>query len=243
MLLKRMRINRAIVSACCSEINYEFLKDRRYQLAFLYSLGNILILLSLSFRKVIYIRSIFVLSDLCFLLYGLLTQVAPMIYWAVATLVINLVQIGVLLRDMLPIDLSPELQQIKNIFFDSMQASDFLRVIKLSSKGTASNEKMLIQGQPVTCLLLITKGQVYVEVEGSVLELGAYHFIGEMSYFHDSKASATIYAHEPVEYLYWNYADLHRLQEKKPRLFMKMIEAMGKDIMLKMLSQNKSEVV
>lgn len=208
-------------------------------MAYLYSLGNILILLSLSFRKVILIRSIFALADISFLSYGILANLPPVIYWSIATLVINFVQIGILIRDMIPKELSAELQAIKKLFFDSMLTSDFLRLIKLSHKGSAKDMMVLEKGKPVNALMLITQGQVYIDIKGSMLELGHYHFIGEMSYFSDGNASTTIYAREPVDYLYWNYTDLRQLQIRKPTLFMKMIEAMGKDIMLKMLNQNK----
>lgn len=207
---------------------------------FLYSLGNILMLLSLCFRKVLFIRTIFILSDLSFLLYGALLDVPPVAYWAIASLIINFVQIGILLRDMIPRDLPYDLQQIKDLFFSGMQTSDFIRLIKLSYRGTSSNQKILTQDEPVENLMLITKGLVYIEVDGAVIEIGPYHFIGEMSYFRDGKASTTIHAREPVDYLYWRYSDLRRLQEKQPPLFMKMVEAMGKDIMLKMLHQNKT---
>ncbi|WP_230849135.1 Crp/Fnr family transcriptional regulator [Legionella saoudiensis] len=209
------------------------------QLDYLYSLGNILILLSLSCRKVLLIRIIFALSDTSFLMYGVLAHIPPMAYWAIASLLINFVQIGFLIRDMMPKYLSDELQSIKKIFFDSMQTSDFLRLIKLSHRGTASNSIVLEKNKPVKALMLIIKGQVYIDIQDSILELGPYHFIGEMSYFSDGNASTTIHAREPVEYLYWNYSDLRRLQIKNPPLFMKMIEAMGKDIMLKMLNRNK----
>lgn len=217
-------------------------KLRGNQLDYLYSLGNILILLSLSFRKVLLIRIIFALSDILFLLYGILVHIPPMAYWAVASLVINFVQIAILIRDMIPKDLDEELQAIKKMFFDSMQTSDFLRLIKLSHKGSARDQKILEQGKPVESLMLITKGVVYIDIHGEILELGKYHFIGEMSYFNDGNASTTIYAREPVEYMYWSYKDLQQLQVKKPSQFMKMIEAMGKDIMLKMLHRNNASI-
>lgn len=210
---------------------------------YIYSLGNILILLSLSCRKVLLIRIIFALSDTCFLIYGFAVHINPIAYWAIASLVINFVQIGILIRDMMPKDLSDELQEIKSLFFDSMQTSDFLRLIKLSHKGVASDEIILEKEKPVKALMLITKGQVYIDIHGTILELGHYHFIGEMSYFSDGNASTTIHAREPVEYIYWDYKDLRSLQNKKPPLFMKMIEAMGKDIMLKMLHRNKQSAV
>lgn len=206
---------------------------------YLYSLGNILILLSLSFRKVILIRTIFALSDISFLIYGLYNHTTPIIFWSVASLMINLVQIAYLLRDMIPRELTDELQAIKKLFFDSMPVNDFLRLIKISHRGSANDTVMLEQGKPVNTLMLITNGKVYIELKNSTLELGNYHFIGEMSYFSDGNASTTIHAREPVEYIYWHYKDLRRLQIKKPPLFMKMIEAMGKDIMLKMLNHNK----
>ncbi|MCW8469091.1 cyclic nucleotide-binding domain-containing protein [Fluoribacter gormanii] len=210
---------------------------------FLYSLGNILMLLSLCFRKVLFIRTIFILSDLSFLLYGALADVPPVAYWAIASLIINFVQIGILLRDLMPKVLPYDLQQIKDLFFVNMQTSDFIRLIKLSERGTSRNKKILIKGAPVENLMLITKGQVYIEVDEAIIEVGPYHFIGEMSYFRDGKASTTIYAREPVDYLSWSYSDLRRLQENKPPLFMKMVEAMGKDIILKMLNQNKASKI
>lgn len=206
---------------------------------YLYSLGNVLILLSLSCRKVLLIRLLFALSDLSFLTYGIVLHIPPMAYWAIASLLINFTQIIILLRDMMPKDLSEELQEIKKTFFNSMQTSDFLRLIKLSHKGSANDAMVMEKDKPVLALMLITKGQVYIDIHGSTLELGHYHFIGEMSYFGDGNASTTIHAREPVEYIYWNYEDLRRLQINKPPLFMSIVEAMGKDIMLKMLNRNK----
>lgn len=203
---------------------------------FLYSLGNILILLSLSFRKVLFIRLIFALSDISFLAYGLFMGLTPMVYWSVASLVINFVQIGFLFRDMLPQNLSEELLAIKHLFFESMSTNDFLSLIKLSHKGMTYESVLLEKGNPVNSLMLITNGQVYIDVHDKTVILGPYHFIGEMSYFSDGKASSTIFVREPVDYLYWNYADLHRLQLQSPPLFMKILEAMGKDLMLKMLN-------
>lgn len=209
---------------------------------YLYSLGNILILLSLSFRKVLLIRAIFVLSDISFLLYGILTKTPPVVFWAIASLLINFVQILILLRDMMPKKLTHELQEIKDLFFESLQTSDFLRLIKLSHKDTARNQEVLKKDSPVERLMLLTKGHVYIDLESSTLKVGAYHFIGEMSYFNKGKASNSIHAIEPVDYLYWRYDDLHNLQVKQPGLFMKVVEAMGKDIMLKMLNQTKTSV-
>lgn len=210
---------------------------------YLYSLGNILILLSLSFRKVLFIRIIFALSDFCFVAYGLWVEVMPMVYWAVASLIVNFVQIGLLVHDMIPQYLNEELQAIKDQFFETMTTNEFLKLIKLSRRGISYNQLMLEKGAPVEDLLLITEGYVYITLPDSVLRLGRYHFIGEMSYFSDGTASATIHAREPVEYLYWHYKDLRRLQVKKPQLFMKMVEAMGKDIMLKMIKQNQQPTV
>ncbi|MGC1182254.1 hypothetical protein [Legionella sp.] len=97
-----------------------------------------------------------------------------------------------------------ELQEIKKIFFDTMQNNDFLRLIKLGHKKVAYDQIILEKDKPVKTLMLITKGQVYIH--DSILELGHYHFIDEMSYFSDGNASTTIHAREPVEYIYWGYA-------------------------------------
>jgi len=185
------------------------------------------------------IRIIFILSDLSFFTYGISAHVLPVAYWALACICINLIQIALLIRDMMPRELNEELQAIKKIYFDTLQPSDFLRLMKLSHKSFASNKKLLTQGEQVKGLMMITKGNAYVDIDGTLLQVGNYHFIGEMSYFRDGKASNTIYAREPVHYLYWNYDDLKRLQRRTPALFMKMVEAMGKDLMLKMIEQKK----
>jgi hypothetical protein len=204
-------------------------------LVFLYNLGNILILLSLSFRKIIFIRMFYLLADLCFISYGLAIGVMPLVYWAICTLGINSVQVAGLIRDMVPKALNSELRQIKELFFASMSNRDFLKLIKLSSNGTASHKKILVEGQSVRNLFLITKGHVYFDTREFPKELGPYHFIGEMSYFGNGTANITIEAKEQVDYLFWRYSDLRRLQVKEPQLFMKMLEAMGKDVILKML--------
>lgn len=144
---------------------------------------------------------------------------------------------------MMPKDLPEELAQIKQRLFESMAIGDFIRLMELSKKAIASNQQLLTQGEPVKNLMLITDGKMYIKLTNSTVELDHYHFVGEMSYFNEGKASNTVFVNDPAEYLYWNYDDLHDLQRKKPNLFMKLVEAMGKDIVLKMIAQNETQAI
>lgn len=208
---------------------------------YLYSLANILSLISLSFRKVILIRLFFASSDLVLIEYSLLAHMPQMMYWSLASLTINTVMIILLIKDMFPKNLTKEMREIKKIFFSSMQTSDFLRIMKLSHECESTQEKLLIKDEPVANLILITDGTLYIDFPDTTIELGKYNFIGEMSYFDEGKAHNTVYAKEPVKYRYWQYEDLRKLEHRKPHLFMKMIEAMGKDIVLKMINKNKMQ--
>ena len=208
---------------------------------YLYSLGNVLILLSLSFRNVLYLRVIFALSDVAFLQYGIFTHQYQMIGWAIASLGINLFQIILLIKDMLPKELSKEFRDIKHQFFENLSVSDFLKLMKISKQGSAQNQQLIKKDEPVTALMLITDGAAYIDIDHTnVVQLGHYHFLGEMSYFNKGRASNSVYAREHLKYYYWPYEDLYKLEHKNPSLFMKMVEAMGKDIMLKMINKNKA---
>jgi CRP-like cAMP-binding protein len=216
-------------------------------LEFLFNLSSLIILISWSFSNIFAIRLTAIIGYLLLLQYRFNVSITndqfSVFIWPLLFILANLVRVALLLKDVMPKDLPEDLVQIKQELFTNMTNSDFMRFMRMSKKGAASNQQILAKGELVKNLMLVTAGSMYIQFPNNVVELGKNHFIGEMSYFNQGRASNTVFVNEPAEYYYWDYDTIHELQRKKPNLFMRLVEAMGKDIVLKMIAQNNVQMI
>jgi hypothetical protein len=208
-------------------------------LDYLFNVSAFFILISWSLTNEFSVRGTAIFGYLILLQYGVAIGSPTVFLWACLFILANLVRVILLIKDLIPRDLPKEFQSIKEDLFPNMPAGDFMRLIKLSHKGKATEQRLITGGQNVKYLLLITSGTMYVELNNLTIELTNNHFIGEMSYFNKGIATGTVFVKEPAEYIYWDYDDLYELQRKKSALFMHLINAMGKDIVMKMINKNK----
>ena len=205
---------------------------------YLYNLANFILLFGLCFRQILLLRIIMIVAELFFGTYAYLMNLPSMLLWSFLYLTVNSVQIFLILKDRIPKDIPLELRVLKERYFNALQSNDFLKLIKFATRLKASDKKLIAINEPVHALIYVLSGNIYVEKPGISdfsLCFEANHFVGEMSYFNHAPANADVIAKDTVEYLAWPYEKIKKLQQKDPPLFMAMIEAMGKDMLLKML--------
>lgn len=211
------------------------------QLEYLFNLSCLILLISWCLTNIFSIRFTAIGAYLLMLQFSVsaFNDNDYLFYWTLLFILANLFKVALLLKDVMPRDLPEDLVEIKQSLFEHMSNSDFIRFMKMSKKGISSNQKILQKGEPVKNLILISNGNMHVQFPDGNVELGKNHFVGEMSYFNKGRASNTVIVKEPAEFYYWDYDTLKELQRKKPNLFMKLVEAMGKDIVVKLIDQNK----
>ncbi|KTC68904.1 Cyclic nucleotide-binding domain protein [Legionella birminghamensis] len=207
-----------------------------------YHIAELLVLFSYLFRNMLYLRIVACCASLLYMHYSLRHNLPDIFWWSAIYLIVNFIQIFLIVKEKFPIELNPTLQAIKEKFFKHVSTSDFMKIIKLSGKGQAGSAHLMIKDKPVSQLLLITGGSVLVQFQNQIIELGPYHFLGEMSFFNNQLATADVTVKEQADFIYWDYEAIRRLQERQPNLFIYLLEAIGKDIMLKMTSNPKQPI-
>lgn len=181
-----------------------------------YNLAELLVLAAYLFRKVLYIRTIAICASLLYINFSLKHHLPDVFWWSLIYICANAFQILMLLKEQFPTNLSLHLQEIKNKYFSKMTIADFRKLIKLSSQSKAELVNLITQGKPVDRLMLITKGTSYVSQGDKMISLEPYHFLGEMSFFNNNLATADVTIKEPIEFIYWDYEMVRKIEEKNP---------------------------
>lgn len=141
------------------------------------------------------------------------SAVWPSIAWDSAFILINLVQLGILLRDRFSLKLSDDEQAfIKPIVgdLDKAQIAQLLRTAEwrtLPAGTVFTNE-----AEPVSELTFICEGQTEVRVKDQlVAHVGAGAFVGDVSFATGVPATATVVAENAVRVLAFDQARLKTL--------------------------------
>ncbi|MCW8450525.1 cyclic nucleotide-binding domain-containing protein [Legionella quinlivanii] len=201
-----------------------------------YHIAELLLLVSYLLRDMLHLRIVACFVSLLYIFYGMNHNLPEIYWWSVIYLVVNIFQILLIFKQKLPAQLDPPLQAIKDQLFTHMVTSEFVKLIKLSKEGEARTAALMSRDQPVSRVLLLTEGKALVYCDKHIIELKPYHFLGEMSFFNNQLATADVIVKEPVKFIYWEYETLKRLQERQPGLFIFMLEAIGKDMVLKLMN-------
>lgn len=204
----------------------------------LFNVAASLAVISFMFRKVLYIRLVSILSSILYIQYSVNHQLPDIFWWSLVYIFVNTVQIICLIRDQLPGTLQPPFKSIKDRFFAGCTTAEFQKILKMAKTVETSESHLIRKNAPVNHLMLLLDGTAYVQSEGATFSVDPYHFLGEMSFFNNNQAVSDVYIHEPVKFLSWDYKALYKLKEKNPPLFMKFVEAIGKDIVLKLIIKN-----
>jgi len=118
------------------------------------------------------------------------------IAWSAIFVAINLVQLVLMTRERLAVQLSDRELFVHRAMFPELTAVQFNRFVRTGTwHEVAAGALLAVQGQPVPQLLLIANGTVKVTVGAEIVAMQqAGSFVGEMSYFSGEGASATVTA-------------------------------------------------
>lgn len=158
------------------------------------------------------------LEVLYFLFTG--SPVWPSIAWDSAFILINVVQLGILLRDRLSLKLSADEQAfIKPIVgdLDKAQIAQLLRTAEWRTLEPGS--VVTIEADPVHELTFICEGQTEVRVRNQlVAHVGAGAFVGDVSFATGVPATATVVTENAVRVLAFDQAKLKALCKKDEQI-------------------------
>jgi CRP-like cAMP-binding protein len=148
------------------------------------------------------------------------SAVWPSIAWDSAFILINLVQLGILLRDRFSLKLTKDEEAfIKPIVgdLDKAQVAQLLRTAQWRTlpEGTV----VTTETEPVRELTFICEGRTQVEVRDQVVaHIGAGAFVGDVSFATGVAATATVTTEEPVRVLAFDQEKLKALCKRDEQI-------------------------
>ena len=202
-------------------------------------LANVLYLCSYLVRDILWLRLLTVLAGLSLLpFYGSCSDHvlwAP-IAWNLVFMTVNLVQIGILLRERRPLLLVGAEQELYTQVFSDLSPGEFRRLLQLGEWREIDTGSTIVQRDTlVHDMQVLRAGSLDVRAGRQVIaQLKPGQFVGEMSFLSGEKATADVVATQPSRVLAWSQESLNTLLEKKPALAFKIRGILGRDVVAKL---------
>jgi CRP-like cAMP-binding protein len=196
--------------------------------------ANVLYLVALMVRDILWFRILAVVAAACLISYFYSRPdplMAP-IYWNVVFTAVNIYWIGRLLLERRPVTLSDAEQRLCELVFRTMTPREMIRLLKLATWESAKTGECFVErDKPLNRLMVIYSGRACAEVDGrNVTELQPGHFIGSISYVTEEMAPANVVAIEPTRYVSWPKSKLKDFMSKNPDLHSALKSALAVDL-------------
>ncbi|MBT9546006.1 MAG: cyclic nucleotide-binding domain-containing protein [Candidatus Sericytochromatia bacterium] len=209
-------------------------------MAFIGHLTFGLIALSYLVRDIFILRILSIIASLAGIIFNYYAPAEPLwlvINWNLAFIGVNLFQIGMSIYEKRKITFSAEQSELYETIFTAFSPIEFLKLMRLSTWHEASQgQKLTEEGKPLKQVMLIYSGEAGVEVSGKeVNRLKDGDFIGEMSFFTGTQATATVKTlSENTRYLSWDKTALSALMQRNPNLRFALQSILGNDLTRKL---------
>lgn len=206
--------------------------------------ANILYIISYSVRDILWLRLITILALLCLSYCYVHSSMYPPLYWQMAFIAINVVQVIRLIYERRPVHLTAVERRMHESALKSLTPRQVRRLMTSATWLEAvPGDTIIPEGVDNTRLLLITDGAARVAVKGKqVATITGGQFMGEMSFLTGRRTSASVTAREPVKYLAWSDEALREIGDKDIGLGTALQSALGADLVWKLLDQRSRRV-
>lgn len=170
------------------------------------------------------------------------TPLWTVIYWNILFILINVVQIGLIIKERQCVEFSEEEKELYETLFKSFAPFEFMKLLRLGSWVEGKKGQVLaVEHKPLDSVMLIYNGLVQVEAKDQPLaELKDGSFIGEMSFIRGGEATATVRVMEPTRYLSWSKEDLKKLLHRNPSMKSAMQSVFSTDLTNKLMRRHSA---
>ncbi|MDQ0474415.1 Crp/Fnr family transcriptional regulator [Labrys wisconsinensis] len=166
--------------------------------------------------------------EICyFLLSGSLVWTS--IVWDSAFILINLVQVGRLLRDRLSLDLTADQRAFLAPIVGQLDKAQIAQLLRTAQwRELAAGAVLTVEEQPVADLTFVCEGRTEVAVKGQVVaHVGPGAFIGDVSFTTGVAATATVVVDEPARVLAFDQEKLHALCKRDQQIASALYRRIG----------------
>lgn len=208
-------------------------------------LANILYLASYSVRDILWLRVLTVIAMLC-LGWCYLSCIPPAmtaVWWQVAFLSINFYQIGLLLYERRPVQLT---ESQKEMHAGPLKTLTPRQVQRFTQKAQWCNlekgEQLLAENSQLEHLILLLSGEASVIAQGKqIAKLEGGQFAGEMSFLTRGNTTARVVADGPVLVAKWPEQYVSELMRRDQELGSALQAALGVDLVKKLVHSRQRD--
>ena len=158
------------------------------------------------------------------------------IIWMGVSFTINVVQIGLLVKERWPRDLQGEERELYDTVFKDLTPGEFVKLLGVGGwRKTDAGETLVEDGSVVENMMVLTDGEAEVRKGEKVLaRLQAGQFVGEMSFLTGDKAGADVVTPAGAKLMSWPQAALEKFLDKHGGLSFKVRGVLGRDVVTKL---------
>jgi CRP-like cAMP-binding protein len=174
-------------------------------------------------RDLLWLRAISIVGSIAAILYNYFAPASPLwlvIGWNAAFALVNIVQIGLSMREQAMVKFTEEEKDLFETLFQAFTPVEFMKIMRLARWEDRDEGVVLTkEGEPVENLMMIYNGVVDISVRGKkVSSVKDGRFVAEMSFISGSLASATTTTAKKSRMVCWNRDALKALLNRNPTL-------------------------
>jgi CRP-like cAMP-binding protein len=186
-------------------------------------LANVVYVVALLIKDVVWMRCFLIAGSLVDLAYGLAVGEDILwvnVFWSSIWIVVNGAQLAILCSERISLCLSEEENRIYGLSFAGVAKVDFAKLMKIAKWITYEPNTLILEGGIANDRLIVVCSGVARICDSSDRDiyLKDGNFIGEMSYITGNATSVSVSALTEVRAAFWNSAELKKLLCKYPSL-------------------------
>ncbi len=196
-------------------------------------------------KDVLWLRALSVIASIFSLVYNFNIADNPIwvpIAWNIFFIALNAYHIIKIIYGNKQIQLTEKEKELYQLFFNDLSLLEFSKLIKIGHWNKLDADQIMIhKDQVMDKLFMIYNGVVEALVENKVVgELKDGQFIGEMSFYTDGKASATVKTKYPTEVIFWEQKELKDLMKKSPTLIYSLQNSLLQQMAINIKKNNEN---
>ncbi len=205
------------------------------------NLSYMLLIASMAMRDIFWLRILAIFSGLTGITYDVVWLQDPVgTFWESMFTLVNLIQWAWLWYEKKQVFLTEEQHSIRDRVFPVLGNLEFLKIISIARPHSFADGTHLLEiGDTVSRLYLVETGQAEVSLEGTRVSLcHPGDFIGEIGFFNNVPATATVSALDGLKCLVFDCEELRAVMQSNPNLERGITFAMNANLASKLIRNN-----
>jgi hypothetical protein len=182
----------------------------------LFHISNLMAFLAFLLRDQLQLRILMAVSLFMQGVYYFAIPIGPLwdpLFWKVVSFAANILMIILVFGGKLDFGIPADLRSLFEKI-NVLTPGQFRKLIKLSSRTTATDQVLLTEGKKPDALHYLLKGEAQITKGTTLHTLKPGIFLGEVAFLNNAPASATVTLQPGAECLSWKGAELKALMQK-----------------------------